>query len=188
MDIWNLLLVLLAFVVLVLLLLTVGIIRKLNELTELTAGLRPALPLGTPTPLLEAVTTDGATVRLDELSDGGAVLAFVSPSCPACHSGLAELDRLTRTPAAHAPLVLALVDGTPEEAGELLGNLGDGSAVQVAFTPRHSNPSMDRYKVTSYPRYVGVEADGTVGVTASSLEQLHWAWADRFAASAHGGA
>jgi peroxiredoxin len=186
MDIWNVVLVLLAVVVLVLLLLTVGIIRKLNELTERTAVLRPALAPGMTAPPFEASTATGAAVHLEELPEGGAVLAFLAPGCPTCRTELAELDGLTRTLPAGAPRVVAVVDGTPELSRELLEGLDAKTPMLVAFAPRHANPTIDHYKVTGYPRYVEVEGDGTIATTVSSLEQLRFVWADRFAVPAHG--
>jgi len=186
MDIWNVILVLLTVVVLVLLLLTVGVIRKLNELTERTAVLRPALAPGTSAPPFEATAADGAAVRLDDLPDGGAMLAFLSPVCPTCRIDLVQLDGLTRMLPARAPRVIAVIDGTPQQSAELLDGLDAGTPVLVAFAPRDATPTIDHYKVAGYPRYVELNGDGTIAATVSSLEQLRILWADRFAVPAHG--
>jgi hypothetical protein len=172
-------LVVLTLLVLLDLLLTFGVIRKLREHTErLDLMPRPEPQLvGLPTPAFSATAATGATVSAS-LFDGGGLAVFLAPDCPGCRSQLPDVRRkLDAAVAASVPVLLVVTRLHPErdlgaeaaEIDELLAAL-DGHAV-VVREPL-DGAVQAAFKVSSYPGFFRIGADGRIAVATNHATQL----------------
>ena len=172
-------LVLLTLLVVLDLLLTYGVIRKLREHTErLDLVSRPEPQMtGLPTPAFSATTATGETVSA-RLFDGGGLAVFLAPDCPGCRSQLPDVRRkLAAAVAAAVPVLLVVTRLHPErdlgeeaaEIDELLAEL-DGR-VAVVREPL-DGAVQAAFKVSSYPGFFRIGADGLIAVATNHATQL----------------
>ncbi|GIJ56846.1 peroxiredoxin family protein [Virgisporangium aurantiacum] len=172
-------LVLLTLLVLLDLVLTYGVIRKLREHTErldLVSHPEPQMA-GLPTPAFSATTATGETVSA-QLFDGGGLAVFLAPDCPGCRSQLPDVrQKLATAVAAAVPVLLVVTRLHPErdlgaeaaEIDELLAALDGG--VAVVREPL-DGAVQSAFKVTSYPGFFRIGADGRIAVATNHATQL----------------
>jgi peroxiredoxin len=159
------------------LLLTFGVIRRLREhtthLEKLLSNVRLDEPLRRPGERVDdfaATTADGEPVSRDLLS-GETVVAFFSPTCGPCKEKASAFAEQVRSRSLDRQQVLAVVAGEDEgEGAEMARTLA--SAGRVVMDGAGEKSVADAFKVSAFPAFCLIDAEGVVRVVGSDLEQL----------------
>jgi thiol-disulfide isomerase/thioredoxin len=161
------------------LLLTFGVIRRLREhtthLEKLLSNVRLDEPLRMPGERVEdfaATTTDGEPVSRDLLS-GETVVAFFSPSCGPCREKAPAFAEQVRARSLDRHQVLAVVadEGEGESEGAEMARMLAGAG-RVVMDGGGEKSVTGAFKVSAFPAFCLVDAEGVVRVVGSDLEQL----------------
>jgi protein-disulfide isomerase len=156
------------------LLLTVGVIRRLREVTEQLAaapGLATMLPRPAPgfaVADFSTVTEDGEPLTRADLPPR-TLVGFFSPTCAPCKELLPDfLDHAAQSPGGRA-LTLAVVIGTPAEAAPLARQLAPVARVVV----EHPDGALSAaFSTAAYPTLLLLDAEHTVAASGGSLTSL----------------
>lgn len=139
------------------LLLTIGVIRRLREIT--TAAPPPDLTLGVGATIGDFRTTTTNGERITEESWGTRfVVAFLSPDCTPCRERLPDFLAHAST----SPLPsLAVVLGEAREAAEMVAAL---ERVCPVVVERYDGPISSAFRVRGTPAFVVVEGKKVVAL------------------------
>jgi len=157
------------------LLLTVGVIRRLREVTEqlAVAGRTPGagLPRAAPGHAVSDFTTateDGEPLTRADLAPQ-TLVGFFSPTCAPCKELLPDfLDHAAQAPGGRE-LVLAVVIGTPAEAAPLVRQLAPLARVVVE---RSDGALSTALRTTAYPTLLLLDAQHTVTASGGTLDSV----------------
>jgi hypothetical protein len=146
------------------LLLTVGVVRRLRQLTAAPGALPPGLhdalpPVGSTVADFSTTTVDGMTVSRHDLDDG-TLVGFFSLGCDACVPAVPAFTTAARTFPGGASRVIAVVAGTGEARAAMLDALTP--VARVVVEPPGAAGMVSAFGVTSFPAATLVDADGRI--------------------------
>lgn len=155
------------------LLLLFGVIRRLREYRPAPPGPggphHDPLPVGTLVDPFATTDTDGRPVGREELP-AGTVVGFFSPGCTPCEALLPTFAATAERLPDGRGSALAVVVGSPEEAGEYVARLSP--AARVVVEPQGGTVAR-AFRVTGYPTVFQLDGDGRLIVSdASSMDRL----------------
>ncbi|MEV0229532.1 TlpA disulfide reductase family protein [Nonomuraea sp. NPDC050786] len=158
------------------LVLTFGVIRRLREHTAHLEKLLKGAPPDDPAQMLgervgefAATTTDGEPVSRDLLS-GETVVAFFSPTCAPCREKAPGFAAQVHSRGLDRQQVMAVVAGEDGDDGTEMARMLAPAARVVM--DRGEQPVADAFKVSAFPSFCLVDAEGVVRAVGSDLERL----------------
>lgn len=168
MDVWALNVPLLWIAVILNLLLTIGLVRRVNGLQSAAPALAPGLPDGSRVPDAMIVDLHGALRPLAEMMEGPTALLFLSPTCEGCHDQLPALGALAQRDSS-VRMVAVLAASDVSQAPEYIEGLAGASFV---LAPGSQTDALERLRITAFPTYVVVDAEGHIRATTHTSERL----------------
>lgn len=152
------------------LVLTLGLVRRLNEHTEVLDRLAGApevmRPTGETVDDFAATTSDGTPVAPDLLATP-VVVGFFSPGCGPCHERLpAFIARVRHAPPGRA---LAVVVGSEGESAEMVAGL---SAVAMVVAEAPGGPVAKAFGVRAFPAFAMVGQGGRIEASGGDLDSI----------------
>ena len=151
-------------VVLINLLLTIGLIRRLTQLSKVASGFDEedvGLEKGEQAPDFIAETLDGQVVGLADFTRKAISLVFVSPTCSPCIRKLSKLNALRpQAEQAGVELLLVSTDGDRDKMTALAKERN--LTLPILFAPMDNNSFAEDYKALATPSFCSLSSEGRV--------------------------
>lgn len=173
MSIFEMSVLALWLMLLVVLLLLSTVLRRLGDHEQRLGAFvlpSPGLSTGDEVPRFTATTADGCEVSRTAPSGDGTVMGFFSAHCSACRDQLPAFREASAVAATRGLQVLAVIDGTHQESGHILEELGP--SVMAILAPYGESTLLADLQVNTFPSYLVMGADGVVVATAHLPSEL----------------
>jgi thiol-disulfide isomerase/thioredoxin len=165
--------VLLTALCLINLVLTLGVVRRLREISREAGRVHDPteagrLPAGADVGAFSALTTDGTTVSRETVN-GPTLIGFFSPDCPPCVDAVPEFVGYAHTVPGGRDRVVAVVLAKPGSGGELAAELRD---VAQVITGPDASATQQALAVLALPTVYLIDERATVLASGSRCPQL----------------
>lgn len=156
--------ILLWIVVIFNLILTLGLIRRVRQITNAPDfGNFPSLKIGTPAPDFHAETVEGQSVNLAEYAHQSTAFIFVSTECTPCIENIPFFHRIEPQAKRHDIKIVLVVLASKSETQIFVEK--HQITLPVLIAPKDDNDFSEKYMAVGTPFFCLIDKDGKVEAT-----------------------
>jgi peroxiredoxin len=146
-------------------------VRLLAERVDKMPVIGPAalLPVGAKAPEFTAVTTDGESRSLGDLTGSRSVVGFFSPNCEPCRIQLPEFIEFAKALPGGPRQALAVVTGQADAVAGFAADLDGTAAVVIAA---RQGPLTAAFSVRGMPAFYLIGGDGRIEARGMAVQAL----------------